>query len=98
MWKPQFLTGTNESSAELFTHKLLNHYTPDGNTQFNLAASSYPVFSDKQHLIHNDSMRFFEWPKYINDAALRSSRAYQTNHSIFMYGDDFSHPKAWSSY
>jgi hypothetical protein len=43
-------------------------------------------------------MRFYDWPRYINDAALRSSYAYKTNHSIFMYGDDFSHTMAWSSY
>lgn len=34
----------------------------------------------------------------MNDMALLNSHAFQTNHSIFMYGDDFAHLYALDSY
>ena len=92
MWKPRFLTGSdNQTSNGIFTHKLYNHYTPEGGVGWELA-STWPRFHSDTHMIHTDPKRFKDWPKYMNDMALLNSHAFQTNHSIFMYGDDFSHP------
>ena len=92
IWRPTFLTGEMQSeNGGIFAHKFLGHYAPSEQSGFRLA-NTWPALHTRQQQIHKNTQRFSEWPDYINEHVVESELAYQTTHSIFMFGDDFSHP------
>ena len=93
IWKPDFLTGIQQENPKgIFAHKLINHYNPPGRWDL---GNSWPYL----HLYQTDLRNRPEmYASQIESFSEDHAQAYRHNHSLFMYGEDFSHVIANMSY
>lgn len=92
IWQPEFATTTSESPG-LFAHALYDHYSAPGGLEYFNGGNSMKTVQALPDLRHVRT-----YVDIVRDYGYGQANQYKHNQVLLLFGDDFAHPQAESSY